>query len=33
VMIPSLQDFLKAPDDIDALCASIEEQKKSIFGA
>lgn len=33
VMIPALQDFLKAPDDVDGLCASIEEQKQSIFEA
>jgi len=32
VVISSLQDFLKAPDDIDGICASIEEQKQSIFG-
>jgi len=31
VMIPSLQDFLSSPDDIDGICASIEEQKQSIF--
>jgi multiple sugar transport system substrate-binding protein len=33
VMIPSIQSFLKAPDKIDDLCSSIEEQKKSIFGS
>jgi multiple sugar transport system substrate-binding protein len=33
VMISSLQDFLNNPDDIDGLCASIEEQKQSIFGS
>ena len=31
VMIPSIQDFLKNPDDIDGVTASIQEQKKSIF--
>jgi multiple sugar transport system substrate-binding protein len=33
VMIPSLQEFLKNPDDIDGLTASIQEQKVSIFGS
>ena len=33
VMISSLQDFLNNPDDIDGICASIEEQKQSIFGS
>jgi multiple sugar transport system substrate-binding protein len=33
VMISSIQDFLKAPDDIDNICASIEEQARSIFGS
>ena len=33
VMIPSLQTFIKKPDDIDGLCASIEKQKQSIFGS
>lgn len=33
VMISSLQDFLKAPDDIDGLCASIQEQATAIFEA
>jgi multiple sugar transport system substrate-binding protein len=33
VMIPSIQSFLKAPNSIDDLCSSIEEQKKSIFGS
>lgn len=33
VMIPQLQTFIKNPDDIDGLCADIEEQKKSIFAA
>ena len=32
VMIPSLQQFIRDPDDIDGLCASIEEQKQRIFG-
>jgi multiple sugar transport system substrate-binding protein len=31
-MIPSLQQFIREPDDIDGLCASIEEQKQRIFG-
>jgi multiple sugar transport system substrate-binding protein len=31
VMIPAIQQFLKAPDDIDGLTKSIESQKKSIF--
>src|SRR5207253_6253559 len=31
VMIPSLQQFLGKPDDIDTLLKSIEDQKKSIF--
>jgi multiple sugar transport system substrate-binding protein len=31
VMIPSLQQFLGKPDDIDGLLKSIEDQKKSIF--
>jgi multiple sugar transport system substrate-binding protein len=31
VMISALQDFINNPDDIDGLCASIEEQKQSIF--
>jgi multiple sugar transport system substrate-binding protein len=30
-MIPALQDFIKNPDDIDGLTASIEQQKKTIF--
>ncbi len=33
VMIPSLQAFIKNPDDIDGLTKSIESQKKSIFTA
>jgi multiple sugar transport system substrate-binding protein len=32
VMIPSIQDFLKNPDDIDGVTASIQEQANSIFG-
>jgi multiple sugar transport system substrate-binding protein len=32
VMIPSLQDFIKNPNDIDGLLKKIESQKKSIFG-
>ena len=31
VMIPSLQTFLKNPDDIDGVTKSIQEQKESIF--
>ena len=31
VMIPALQQFIKAPNDIDGLTKSIESQKKSIF--
>jgi multiple sugar transport system substrate-binding protein len=31
VMIPALQDFIKSPNDINGLTASIEKQKKSIF--
>jgi len=31
VIIPSLQAFLKDPDDIDGVTASIQEQKESIF--
>jgi multiple sugar transport system substrate-binding protein len=31
VMIPSLQEFIKNPNDVDGLTKSIEEQKKSIF--
>jgi multiple sugar transport system substrate-binding protein len=33
VMIPALQQFIKAPDDIDGLTKSIEQQKKTIFTA
>lgn len=32
VMIPSLQQFIREPDDIDGLTKSIEDQKASIFG-
>jgi multiple sugar transport system substrate-binding protein len=32
VMIPSLQEFIKNPNDVDGLTKSIESQKKSIFG-
>jgi multiple sugar transport system substrate-binding protein len=32
VMIPSLQQFLETPDDIDGITQSIQEQKESIFG-
>jgi multiple sugar transport system substrate-binding protein len=31
VMIPALQEFIRNPDDIDGLTASIESQKQSIF--
>jgi multiple sugar transport system substrate-binding protein len=31
VMIPSIQSFIKNPDDVDALVKQIESQKKSIF--
>ena len=31
VMIPSIQNFLKDPSDIDGITASIQEQKASIF--
>ncbi|MDR6862382.1 ABC transporter substrate-binding protein [Phycicoccus sp. 3266] len=33
VMIPAIQSFIKNPKDIDGLCNSIENQKKSIFGS
>ncbi|AVT32301.1 sugar ABC transporter substrate-binding protein [Plantactinospora sp. BC1] len=33
VMIPSLQSFLNAPNDIDGLCRRIESQKKTIFAS
>ncbi|HEY0453818.1 ABC transporter substrate-binding protein [Actinophytocola sp.] len=32
VMIPSLQEFIRNPNDIDGLTKSIEDQKASIFG-
>ncbi|PUA80199.1 ABC transporter substrate-binding protein [Nocardioides currus] len=32
VMIPSIQEFLKSPDDIDKITASIQEQANSILG-
>ena len=32
VMIPSIQAFLKNPDDIDGVTSSIQEQADSIFG-
>ena len=32
VIIPSLQQFLKSPDDIDGVTKSIQRQKQSIFG-
>ena len=31
VMIPSLQEFIKNPDDVDGLTKNIEQQKKTIF--
>jgi hypothetical protein len=31
VMIPSIQEFLKNPSDIDGITASIQQQKESIF--
>lgn len=31
VMIPSIQEFLKKPDDVDSLVESIQKQKESIF--
>jgi multiple sugar transport system substrate-binding protein len=31
-MIPSLQQFLRQPDDVDGLVKKIESQKKAIFG-
>ena len=33
VMIPAIQSFIKNPKDIDGLCNSIENQKKSIFAS
>ena len=32
VVIPSLQQFLKSPDDIDGVTKSLQQQKVSIFG-
>jgi multiple sugar transport system substrate-binding protein len=32
VMIPSLQEFIRNPGDVDGLTKSIEDQKKTIFG-
>jgi multiple sugar transport system substrate-binding protein len=31
-MIPSLQEFIRNPNDIDGLTKKIEDQKSSIFG-
>ena len=31
-MIPSLQSFLNNPNDVNSLVASIQKQKKAIFG-
>jgi multiple sugar transport system substrate-binding protein len=31
VVIPSLQNFLRKPDDIDGITASLQQQKESIF--
>jgi multiple sugar transport system substrate-binding protein len=31
VIIPSLQEFIRNPDDIDGLMSNIESQKKAIF--
>jgi multiple sugar transport system substrate-binding protein len=33
VMIPSLQSFISNPGGVNKLVASIEKQKKAIFGA
>ncbi len=33
VMIPSLQEFIRNPDDIDGLTKKIEDQTSSIFGS
>jgi hypothetical protein len=30
-MIPSLQEFIRKPDDVAALTKKIEDQKKTIF--
>ncbi|OLF06150.1 sugar ABC transporter substrate-binding protein [Actinophytocola xinjiangensis] len=32
VMIPSIQEFIRNPNDVDGLTKSIEDQKASIFG-
>jgi multiple sugar transport system substrate-binding protein len=32
VVIPSLQQFLKDPSDIDGVTKSMQQQKVSIFG-
>ena len=33
VIIPSLQQFLREPDNVDSMLASVEQQKQSIFGS
>ena len=33
VMIPSIQDFIKNPNDVAGLTKKIEDQKKTIFAA
>ena len=33
VMIPSLQQFLRSPNDVNSLLKNIERQKKAIFGS
>jgi multiple sugar transport system substrate-binding protein len=33
VMIPSLQQFLRSPNDVNSLLKKIESQKKAIFGS
>lgn len=33
VMIPAIQTFIKNPADVDSVCKSIQDQKKSIFGS
>jgi multiple sugar transport system substrate-binding protein len=33
VMIPSLQQFIKSPNDVNGLVKKIEQQKKAIFGS
>jgi multiple sugar transport system substrate-binding protein len=32
-MIPSLQQFIKSPNDVNGLVKKIEQQKKAIFGS